>query len=143
MRQLRAALAGGALEDEERQAALGQTLWHVLGGGYPRRKALIPEKAVQKVIEREGGKCEACGAPATTVDHARTACNRPINLRAVCAACCATRPFGDPALVGRPKYRARIEALARRVGCVDALRPCDDADVWDWRDYLRKRAAGT
>lgn len=67
MRQLRNALAQGA--DPERQAHLGQALWHVLGGGYPHRVTLIPERARRQVLQREEGRCQSCGAPATTFDH--------------------------------------------------------------------------
>ncbi|HVT14101.1 MAG TPA: hypothetical protein VHE55_17700 [Fimbriimonadaceae bacterium] len=68
VRQFRNAVATGAIADEERQAALGQKLWHLLGGGYPRRVALIPPKGIARVIARDG-KCMHCGAPATTVDN--------------------------------------------------------------------------
>jgi hypothetical protein len=67
VRQFRAALADGMAFDENRQIALGEKLWHVLGGGYPRRRALVPERVLRKVIERDG-LC-ICGAPATTIDH--------------------------------------------------------------------------
>ncbi|HWA84088.1 MAG TPA: hypothetical protein VG820_11665 [Fimbriimonadaceae bacterium] len=68
VRQFRNALEEGSIAGEERQAALGQKLWHVLGGGYPRRVALIPPKGIAKVIARDG-KCMLCGGTATTVDN--------------------------------------------------------------------------
>lgn len=66
VRQFRSSIQTGAIEDHERQAALGQKLWHLLGGGYPRRIALILPRALNKVLTRG---CEICGAPATTVDN--------------------------------------------------------------------------
>ncbi|MCW5935750.1 MAG: hypothetical protein KIT11_00390 [Fimbriimonadaceae bacterium] len=69
VRQLRSAIASGAVRDPERQAALGQKLWHLLGGGYPRRLAIAPPRAIAQAIKREDGKCQVCGAAATTVDH--------------------------------------------------------------------------
>jgi recombinational DNA repair protein RecR len=69
VRQFRSAVADNKIQDLERQAALGQKLWHVLGGGYPRRDVLVPNKVRVKVIEREGNKCQQCGAKATTIDH--------------------------------------------------------------------------
>lgn len=66
VRQFRSALASDAIADPERQAALGQKLWHLVGGGYPRRIALITPKAMAKVLQRG---CELCGAPAVTVDN--------------------------------------------------------------------------
>lgn len=69
MRQARAALAKGTITDPERQMALGQQLWRVLGGGLPARRDLIPPKVLTRILEKKGGRCEVCGEPATTVDH--------------------------------------------------------------------------
>lgn len=69
VRQARAALANGMLADPERQKALGQQLWRVLGGGLPARRDLIPPKTLVRILEKKGGRCEVCGEPATTVDH--------------------------------------------------------------------------
>ncbi len=69
VRQFRQALVTNAILDPEKQTALGQKLWYVLGGGYPRRDVLVPERVRLKVIEREGRKCQQCGAKATTIDH--------------------------------------------------------------------------
>lgn len=68
VRQFRSGLASGSALDPIRQAALGQSLWHVLGGGYPRRKDLVPQRTVEKVIQRDLC-CTVCGQPATTIDH--------------------------------------------------------------------------
>ena len=69
VRQFRHAVHEGSISNNEKQGALGQKLWFVLGGGYPRRDVLVPARVRLKVIEREGGKCEQCGAKATTIDH--------------------------------------------------------------------------
>jgi hypothetical protein len=70
VRQVRSGIRDGAIFDEERQIALGEKFWCLLGGGYPRRRSLVPEKTRSKVIAREKGRCEGCGAPAVTIDHA-------------------------------------------------------------------------
>lgn len=69
VRQMRSALSDDLGSNRLRQIALGQKLWHLLGGGYPIRESLVSQRAIAKVIEREGGKCQACGAPATRIDH--------------------------------------------------------------------------
>ena len=69
IRQCRSAVEDDKTSDIERQVALGQKLWYVLGGGYPRRDVLIPIKVRIKVLEREGSRCQQCGAKATTIDH--------------------------------------------------------------------------
>lgn len=72
VRQFRSALTNGMLETEERQVALGQKLWRLLGGGLPLRVGLIPERALARILARNDGKCENCGLPAKHVDHIGT-----------------------------------------------------------------------
>lgn len=67
VRQFRNGLREGLMEPE-RQAALGQKLWRILGGGLPRRIALIPEKQAAKFLDK-AGVCAICGAPATRIDN--------------------------------------------------------------------------
>jgi hypothetical protein len=69
VRQFRHAVADGSIFDSERQIALGQALWRLQGGGFPHRQSLVPARIVAKVIERDGGVCSLCGAPATEIDH--------------------------------------------------------------------------
>lgn len=139
VRQVRAAANSGAIWDPDRQIALGQVLWSLLGGGYPARLLDVPERSRKLVLARTDGACELCKAPATTIDHIRTACNRPINLRPVCEGCRRTREFGDPVVLssGGPI----LEALSARVLALTAIRCCDDPDLWDWRAFLKRRFA--
>lgn len=69
VRQLRRFLAEETIFAEERQSNVGEKFWHVIGGGFPRRLARLPEKGWQRIFAREGGKCEVCGAIATGLDH--------------------------------------------------------------------------
>lgn len=69
IRQFRHGVMAGAVADLERQAALGQKLWRMLGGGLPRRLALIPKRAWERELDKRGGVCEECGAPAVTLDN--------------------------------------------------------------------------
>lgn len=139
VRQLRTGIAEKTVLDMERSVSLGQVLWHLLGGGYPLRLSLVPKKSIAQVINRAQSKCEACGNLATTVDHVKTACNRPINLRAVCEECCKDRPFGESRVTSAKGYAEKQHLLAARVGAASPLRCCDDADSWDWRAFLAER----
>jgi hypothetical protein len=47
----------------------GEQMWRLLGGGLPRRLSLVPERSKERVIKKAEGKCELCGAPATTIDN--------------------------------------------------------------------------
>jgi hypothetical protein len=69
VRQLRAGITDGAALNEERQVAMGQNFWHLLGGGYPLRQSIVPPRARDQVFKRVQGKCELCGAPAISLDH--------------------------------------------------------------------------
>ncbi len=141
VRQMRAGLDDGEILDPDRQVALGQTLWYLLGGGRPLRIDLVPQKAVQLVSAKAGGNCALCGKPATTLDHIATACNRPINLRAVCADCTTFSTFGDCSFLARPAAQGLRAELTARIGLPLAQRACDDASTWDWREFLKKREA--
>ena len=141
VRQIRAGLADGSILDPDKQIAFGQVLWTILGGGRPLRRHLIPEKVQFQILQKAGGKCALCGAPAVVVDHIRTGCNRPINLRAVCEACDATKPFGDEAILSRPEVVEMLDELSTRIGSLIPLRCCDDAATWEWRNYLAARIA--
>ena len=69
VRQMRDSIANGTIFDEHRQTMKGEVLWRLLGAGLPRRLSLVPEKARERVFKRAEGKCEICGATATTIDN--------------------------------------------------------------------------
>lgn len=139
VRQVRTGLREEWLLDEEKQVALGQVLWHLLGGGRPFRQSIILESSKKRALARTGGLCVSCGAPAVGFDHEGSGCNRDINLRPVCAACTQTKPFGDPEFLAGPEIQAQLQGLAERIGADAAVRGCDDAETWDWRAYLARR----
>ena len=69
VRQFRAAVGDDKGLDSARQIALGENLWMILGGLYPRRQALVLDRVMKRVNKRSNGLCEVCLAPASTVDH--------------------------------------------------------------------------
>lgn len=137
VRQFRGALAEGSVLNAERQEALGQVFWFLLGGGRPLRLSFVPDRVRAQVLARDGGLCRLCRSPATTVDHIATGCNRPINLQAVCASCCRARSFGDANVL--EAGRTRLDEMVSRIGASVALRCCDDPVDWDWRGYVAIR----
>lgn len=136
IRQARSAIQTNVIEDPERQLGLGQTLWHLLQGGYPHRLTLIPESARKRVIAQRNALCETCGGDGTTFDHIKTACNRPINLRLVCQNCSVTRLFNDPQHLAQTSVENILGQVQNRVQASDPVQPCDDAQSWDWRAYI-------
>ena len=141
VRQFRAGIVDGTVFDHERQIAFGQNLWFLLGGGRPLRQFLIPPKTRLQVFERSDYKCTLCGAEATEIDHIGTGCNRSINLRAVCEACCRAKPFGDLRVTDTAEFIERREEFAARIGGDAPIKCCDDAASWDWRSYVDQRVA--
>lgn len=139
VRQLRGALATGSILGPEKQTAFGERLWWLLGGGLPMREARIPESAKRQVTKRSEGACESCGAPMTAVENVGSGCNRPLHLRAVCAGCSKTKPYGDLEFSQSAPVVAILRDLSQRINAVVPMRPCDDPDRWDWRSYVARR----
>ena len=137
VRQFRASLPTGIVLLPEKQIAYAQIIWHLTGGGLPYRNSLIPARAMERLFEKHDGKCESCGGPATTVDHIKTFCNRPINLRLMCDSCAVTQPFGDADVMERGA--GVLVEVAQRIGNSEPVRCCDDQATWDWRAYLKDR----
>lgn len=142
VRQLRRLLQTDQVFELEKQATQGQILWHLLGGGYPRRNAMVLPRAKEKLFAREEGRCQSCGAVAVTFDHIGSACNRPINLKVMCDDCAETKEFGDTRIVGKPEIQERLRHLADRIASPVAMRPSDDPESWDWRAFIKPRGLG-
>jgi hypothetical protein len=139
VRQTRAGLSLGWILELDKQVALGQNLWDILGGGRPLRREIAPKRSLDVAMKREGGVCQGCGAPATTIDHVGSGCNRPMNLRAVCDDCCLDRPFGDPRVTQSEGFETLLSDLSSRILSPTAIRCCDDPESWDWRAYMKGR----
>lgn len=139
VRSFRSGLRDGTLRDPEKQISLGQVLWRILGGGLPFRNSLISEKDLERLYKKHDGLCEICGAPATTVDHRGSHCNRTSNLRPMCDDCAVTKPFGSKSVLEKPSAQAILTELASRIAAEEPVRPCDDAETWDWRAYVTAR----
>ncbi len=139
VRQFRAALASGAILDPGKQLVFGERLWWLLGGGLPLRESRIPESAKRQVIKRSEGKCESCGRPMDAIQNFGSGCNRPLHLRAVCATCSRTKPYGDESFAQSPAVVAKLSELSQRINAKTPTRPCDDPETWDWRLWIAQR----
>ncbi|MBX3112010.1 MAG: hypothetical protein KF857_08375 [Fimbriimonadaceae bacterium] len=132
-------MATGTIISAEKQVVFGERLWWLLGGGLPLRESRIPESAKRQVNKRCGGRCESCGEPMVTVENIGSGCNRPLHLRAVCAACSRTKPYTDTAYPLSEGVAKTLATLASRAISPKPLRVCDDPDSWDWRAHLAQR----
>jgi predicted secreted protein len=41
--------------------------------------------------------------------------------------------------LAKPEVKEQIHHLAERIGSPEALRCCDNAATWDWREFLNER----
>lgn len=139
VRQVRAAIAAESPLSVERLETMGHVLWALLGGGHPERLRELRPNVIAKVLDRDQHACHHCGQPADFVEHLRTACNRPINLGAVCPQCRRTRDLGDPEFFARPEVQNIRNEVTGRIVTDQAARRCDDPAGWDWRAFLRER----
>lgn len=140
IRQFRSNLSSGSIFDPEKQAVFGQILWWLIGGGYPRRVAMVEPRSRAAALKSTAGLCD-CGNPATTFDHKGSACNRSLNLRPVCQDCAKTRPFMDPELLAKARSTEILVEAGSRMAAEVAVRECDDFEAWDWRTFLAARAS--
>lgn len=139
IRQFRTSFADGVIFQPDRQVGMGQALWSLQGGGFPRRQQMVKPREIERVLEKADGQCWKCGQPATGVDHFGSACNRTSNLRAVCDSCNRGKGFGVADFDPGPEVNALYDEIAARIGQANALRACDDAATWDWRAFVNLR----
>lgn len=141
IRQFRTSFADGVIFQPDRQVGMGQALWSVQGGGFPRRQQMVKPREIERVLEKANGLCWKCGQPATGVDHFGSACNRTSNLRAVCDACNRGKGFGVADFDSGPEVKKLYDEIAARIGSETLLRVCDDAATWNWRAFVNLRKA--
>jgi 5-methylcytosine-specific restriction endonuclease McrA len=91
VRYHRRVLRDGRISRPDVREALEIRLAHLLNGGYPERQRHLSAELRAAIFERDGGRCRACGAPATDIDHIGHGpngnVNHPDNLQALCAGC--------------------------------------------------------
>ena len=84
----RGAVAEGRYEqDPTIEDAIQMRMAQALGGGYHEVERRVPPALRAQILERDGGKCVRCGAPATQIVHIAGDANTYENLRAVCGPC--------------------------------------------------------
>lgn len=137
VRQFRSNTMSGVILEHEKQAVYGQILWWLIGGGYPRRVAMLTEAGKRQALRRVNGVC-GCGALATTFDHLGSACNRPSNLKPVCKQCARIRPFLDSERMLSEQAKEVFTSSSGRMLATAPLRICDDPQLWDWRVFVKR-----
>lgn len=141
IRQFRTSFSDGVIFQPDRQIGMGQALWSVQGGGFPRRQQMVKPREIERVLQKADWLCWKCSQPATGVDHFGSACNRTSNLRAVCDTCNRGKGFGVAGFDPGPEVKRLYDEIAVRIAAEPPIRACDDAATWDWRGFVNLRKA--
>ncbi len=140
VRYARRVMRDGRANDEEVRYAASMRLAHILGGGYPKAQRRLSPEVRAAVIQRDGGRCQLCGAEGTEIDHIENSSADLANLQLVCRTChrTKTQQMLDPA---PPEARLARAALWSRVEASQPLRLCDDQEAWlkAWRRLKSER----
>lgn len=126
----RAVVADGRIDrDPAIEEALQMRVTHILAGGYHEVQRRVPPLLRAQILERDGGRCVLCGAPATQIDRIAGDANTPENLRASCGA--YNLGLAQQHLVpASPSQVAVIDQLLERIFAPAPVFPRDDETAW-------------
>lgn len=115
----------------------------ILGGGYDKRARQLPDSLRRSVIQRDEGKCQACGQPGEEIDHISGNSSDPANLQLLCNSCHNKKTvssFRRITEASHPEEWARWQWLRFRVEAKDPVLICD-SDKWNGiqKELMRKR----
>lgn len=114
----------------------------LIGGGYPTGgRHLSPEQRAT-IIERDGGKCRECGAPANEIDHIAGSSADPSNLQLLCHDCHMTKTKSSFVPASEQQKAWAKELWDTRIYPDAPLRLSDDTERWgkEWRALKKDRA---
>jgi 5-methylcytosine-specific restriction endonuclease McrA len=140
----RAVHADGRIKRADVEEALKIKVASVLGGGYPADERRLSAEQRQAVFDRDEGKCQVCGGPATEIDHIDPMVggdmNRPGNLQALCNECHRRKTIAGHHPIETEDEFLRATELLSRIRSPEPLRDCDDPD-WSsrWRALRKER----
>lgn len=114
----------------------------LIGGGYPTGARHLSTEQRATIIDRDGGKCLECGAPANEIDHIAGSSADPSNLQLLCHECHMTKTKSS-FVPASEMQKAWAKNLWDTRICPDApLRLSDDTERWgkEWRALKRERS---
>ena len=143
VRYARRCMAGGRDRDPRVQGAITIQLAHILGGGYDKRARQLPESLRRSIIQRDLGKCRACGRPGEEIDHISGSSSDPGNLQLLCDTCHNKKTVASFKRITKeshPEEWAKAQWLRKRAAAPEPLLLCDSAN-WDnlQKDLMRSR----
>jgi 5-methylcytosine-specific restriction endonuclease McrA len=113
-----------------------------LGGGYPTGERHLSPAQRTAVIDRDGGKCRECGAPAKEIDHIAGSSADPSNLQLLCHDCHMSKTKGSFVPANDLQRAWAKELWDTRIYRDAPLRLSDDTERWgkEWRALKKDRA---
>lgn len=137
-----AATRFGSNAPEDVEYALKIKVAHALGGGYDQQARTLSAETRELVIERDQGRCVACGGTGEEIDHIDGPSDSLPNLALMCAACHRAKTARRLRSVDEPQAQELLRNILHRIGADEPLLPCDAPDWrharWQWmREHER------
>ena len=140
-RYIRRCHADGRFAKADVQEAIGTRILMLLSGGYPENDRKLSPQIRDAIFQRDGGKCQVCGDPATEIDHVADNSDDPSNLRAICGRCNRSLAWENAATADgvdeqMKEFREVVwNDLVERLIPGPPMRVCDDHEGWGtkWR----------
>lgn len=141
VRYFRGVFGDGRIRKDDVQAAVRKRLAFLQIGGYTSLHRELPAGVRAAVIERDGGRCVACGRPGTDIDHISGPSPDLSNLQLLCTDCHNDKT--DLALqpVSPATTQLFDDFLDHRVAPEEPLLLADDEQQWAnvWRPLKEDR----
>ena len=101
----------------------------VLADGYQAKERRLSGSQREAVIRRDGGRCQECGEPGSTIDHVSGSSNEMDNLRLLCTPCHNKKTI-SAFIETTPAQNEQRRLLRSRVEASLPQRGCDDEQEW-------------
>ena len=114
----------------------------IIGGGYPTGKRHLSPEQRTAIIERDGGKCQECGAPAREIDHIAGSSADPSNLQLLCHECHMIKTKSSFVATNEMQKAWAKNLWDTRIYPQVPMRLSDDTERWgkEWRALKKERA---
>jgi 5-methylcytosine-specific restriction endonuclease McrA len=134
VRYARRVMRDGRAKDDEVRYALRIRRAHILAGGYAKDERRLDPEIRRAVVKRDNGRCQACGAEGTEIDHIAGDSGDLANLQLLCHACHRSK-HEEMLVPSTPEKVLEAQALWSRVEVTPPRRLCDDESSWQPQQY--------
>lgn len=136
VRYIRARNVDGRINDPDIAEAIGTQLAFIPTGGYPTKLRRIGAATRQAVLERDGHRCQKCGAEGTEIDHIATSSSDLSNLQLLCHDCHMEKTQAGFVPASPAVVKAVFEPIYARAA-VDPPQQPSDSSGWQHTQWKR------